>query len=490
MPGYRHLREWLAASIALLLAVPALAQAAPSDRPKQSPGEPVTIGERFKIESKVLNETRGYIVHKPGGYDFSNERYAVIVLLDGDANIYHASASADILARTGRMMPMLIVGIENTDRQRDFTPPITHNVNDHPTGKVGGAKQFLAFVAEELLPHLDRTYRTRPARILIGHSYGGLFVVYTLFNRPEVFKAYIAVSPSLWWDDQALAKQADKFVADHKDLRTALYMTMANEDGPMLGGAQKVIGSLASSAAIATTFQHWPEESHDSIVMRSVYEGLEWLSEIYYTHDPAKAYEESGLDYFDRKFALISQYLGYEVPIPEHVLMQIYNYLAHQRRPEEALTVLHKVLQLYPSRPLPRYELGRTYLETNNRSQAVQEFRRALELYPGSSDARSALEKLGIDPHVIVGDATATPAELRGYVGEYRYSDEISQVSLEDGKMFVQVRNNHWELRRREDGTFYTMDEDREYTFHRKSGRVRSVTVRLPEFSYESEKVK
>jgi predicted alpha/beta superfamily hydrolase len=485
------LLEWLAAPLAIVLVAPTLTQASPRQSFPGLSGEPVIIGERYRIESKVLNETRSYIVHKPDGYDFSNERYGVIVLLDGDANIQHVSASADILARTGRMMPTLIVGIENTDRQRDFTPPITHNVNDHPAGKVGGAKAFLAFVADELLPHLDRTYRTRPARILIGHSYGGLFVVYTLFNRPDVFKAYIAVSPSLWWDDQALAKQADKFVADHKDLRTALYMTMANENGPMLGGAQKVIGSLASSSGgIATVFQHWPEESHGSIVMRSVYEGLEWLSEIYYTHDPAKAYEESGLDYFDKKFALISDYLGYEVKIPEHVLMQIHNYLVHRQRPEEALTVLHKVLQLYPSRPMPRYELGKLSLETNNRSQAVQEFRRTLELYPGSSDARSALEKLSIDPQVIVGDATATPAELRSYVGEYRYSDELSQVTLEDGKMFVKVRNHHWELRRRADGTFYTMDEDREYTFHKKGGRVASVTVQLPEFSYESEKVK
>jgi predicted alpha/beta superfamily hydrolase len=484
--------ERLVASLVVLLAAPAAAQsAAPAESSMESQGEPVIIGERFHFESKVLNETRRYIVHKPSGYDFSNERYAVIVLLDGDANISHVSASADLLAQTGRAMPMIVVGIENTDRQRDLTPPITRNLNDHPSGKVGGAKRFLSFIADELIPHLDRTYRTRPTRILIGHSYGGLFVVYTLFNRPDVFKAYIAVSPSLWWDDQAMAKQADKFVAEHKDLRAAMYMTMANEDGPMLGGAQKVIGSLASApGTISATFQHWPEESHGSIVLRSVYEGLEWLSEIYYTHDPIRVYEESGLNYFDKKFALISEYLGYEVKIPEHVLMHIQHYLAQKQRPEEALAVLLKVLQLYPGRPAAHYELGRAYLQTENRAQAVQEFKRTLELYPGNSDARSALEKLGFDPQAIVTDATKSPAELRGYVGEYRYSDEISQVTSEDGKLFIKVRNDRWELRARSDGTFYTMDADREYTFHKKSGRVVSATVQLAEFSYESQKVK
>jgi predicted alpha/beta superfamily hydrolase len=53
---------------------------------------------------------------------------------------------------------------------------------------------------------IDRTYRSRPYRVLVGHSLGGLFAVYALMTRPDVFQGYIAISPALWWDDQSLVK--------------------------------------------------------------------------------------------------------------------------------------------------------------------------------------------------------------------------------------------------------------------------------------------
>lgn len=487
MHAKRRIFSWM--TLIAWLAIPAQSQPASQ---KEIHGEPVTIGHRYKIESSSLGETRSYIVHKPPQYDFSNERYAVIILLDGDGLIHGVSATVDSLANNGRAMPMIVVGVENTDRQRDFTPPLTGaKPDDLPAGNIGGADKFLSFIADELIPQIDRTYRTRPTRILIGHSYGGLFAVYTLFNRPEVFKAYIAVSPGLWWDNQALAKQADQFVADHKQLRTAIYMTMGNEGGAMLGGAQKVSGSLAGSPEnISVAFQHWPEESHGSVVMPSVYKGMEWLHEFYYVHDPLRAYEESGLQPFEKRFTFISEYLGYEVKIPDRVLMPIQHWLMRNRRPVEAQQVLQKVLQLYPDNPIAHYELGRAYLETNDKQRAEAQLRRALDLFPGHTGTRDALKSLGLDPATMVTDAQPAPGLLRGYVGEYKYSDETSRVTLEGGKLFVQVRNERHELRPRSDGSFYAVDWDQEYTFRKNSGRATSVTVRLPDFEYESVKVK
>lgn len=484
----RLLGLMVAANFAAMSLAPRLAQSAAH---VETDGEPVTIGQRYNIESKVLQETRRYIVHKPRDYDFSNESYPLVILLDGDANIQNVSASMDFLADNGRAMPMLVVGIENTDRQRDLTPPLTGAKPEKlPDGNIGGAPSFLSFIADELLPHLDRTYRTRPTRILIGHSFGGLFAVHALFNRPDLFKAYIIISPSLWWDNQALAKQADAFVADHSDLQVAVYMTMGNEGGLMLGGAQKVIGSLAGSRAISTAFQRWPEQTHGSVVMPSVYAGMEWLHEEYYIHEPFRVYEASGLEFFDKRFALISKFLGYEVKIPEHVLMSIQDALTESKRPAEAQKVLQRVLQLYPNSPGAHYELGKSLLETSDRMRAAEELKRALELYPGYLGARAELEKLGLDPKKIVIETKPSPAVLRGYVGEYRYADETSRVSLEDGKLFLKVRDDKRELLPRSDVDFYSMDVDREYTFHRKSGRTTSMTVQLWNCTYDSAKVK
>jgi alpha-beta hydrolase superfamily lysophospholipase len=118
--------------------------------------DPFVIG--FQIESKVLAETRTYVIHTPASYQSGKEAY---------------------------------------------------------------------------LPTVDRDYRTRPYRVLIGHSLGGLFARYALMNRPEVFNGYLIISPSLWWDDQALVKAAQPHFAAHKDLRADLYMTMGSEGEAM-----------------------------------------------------------------------------------------------------------------------------------------------------------------------------------------------------------------------------------------------------------------
>ncbi|HEY0681504.1 MAG TPA: alpha/beta hydrolase-fold protein [Steroidobacter sp.] len=476
---------------ALWSALLLLSPSARAEGPKAE-GEPIVIGHRYRIESEVMNETRSYIVHKPRGYDFSDERYAVIVLLDGTANIHHVAATVDELEKTGRSGPMLVVGIENTDRQRDLTPSITNTALEYPPpqGAIGGAHRFLSFIADELLPEVDRNYRTRPTRILIGHSFGGLFAVYTLLHRPELFKAYIAVSPSLWWDNQALAKQADRFVIEHKDLQTAVYMTMGNEGGAMLGGAQKVAGSLASARGIGVNFQHWPDESHGSVVIRSVYEGMKWLNESYYIHDPVQVYETSGLEAFEKRFARISKYLGYEVKVPERTLMHVQGYLLEQKRPQEAIQVLQRVIELYPKSSGPHYELGRAYMGMNDTQRAEGKFKDTLALCPGHSGARSELAKLGIDPKSVITEATVAPSILRGYVGEYRYSDETAVVTFEAGKLFMKVGNDKRELLPRSNTSFFAIDWNRNFTFNSKSGRTTSLTVELPEFSYESRKVK
>jgi predicted alpha/beta superfamily hydrolase len=448
----------------------------------------VTIAQRYSIQSKALNETRTYLVHKPGGYDFTDERYPVIVLLDGEANIQHVSATADFLANNGRAMKMLVVGIENTDRQRDLTPPITNTrTSDRPEGKVGGAEKFLSFIAEELLPSIDRTYRTRPTRILIGHSFGGLFASYALLKRPALFKAYISVSPSLWWDNQALADEALNFAANHKEVQAAVYVTMGSEGGSTLGGTQKFVGALTSAGnGVEAVFTRWPEESHGSVVMRSVYEGLKWLHEIYYTTNPIQTYEVSGLQSYDKRFELISKHLGYQVKPPESELWQIQQYLRYEKRFEEAARVLERMVQLFPHATNARYDLGRVYLELQDKERAAATLTQLLKENPGHSGARAELQKTGVDPNTIVEDANPPARVLRAYVGEYRYSDEQLHVILEEGKLFTRVRDEKKELRALSATEFYAVDLDREYTFNRTNGRTVSVTVRMPTFTFES----
>ena len=122
------------------------------------------------------------------------DRYPVLYLLDAQTHFHYSSGIADFLAKDDRMPNMLLVGIVSGDmarRTHDLTPPSTAETDNRFSPGNGGADAFLSFIADELIPFIDKTYRTRPYRLLIGHSFGGLFGVYALITKPTLFNAYI-----------------------------------------------------------------------------------------------------------------------------------------------------------------------------------------------------------------------------------------------------------------------------------------------------------
>lgn len=171
----------------------------------------IVVGERETLFSETLSETRILWVGKPGGYERRSESYAVMIVLDGDRHFEHTVATTRFLARNDLIPEMLVVGVENTIRPRDLTPPSEDPADAESFPVRGGADAFQAFIADELIPWIDEHWRTRPFRILIGHSHGGLFAIYSLITRPDLFNGYIAISPSLQWDAQRYVDRAERF---------------------------------------------------------------------------------------------------------------------------------------------------------------------------------------------------------------------------------------------------------------------------------------
>lgn len=121
---------------------------------------PIDIGHAETIHSAILNEDRRLLVHLPAGYAAGDERYQVVVVLDGDSQFQHTATTVDFLARTGSMPAAIVIGVTHTDRTRDLTPG---HMDRFETS--GGADSFLRFLGDELLPDMDRRYRTRPYRV-------------------------------------------------------------------------------------------------------------------------------------------------------------------------------------------------------------------------------------------------------------------------------------------------------------------------------------
>ena len=184
-------------------------------QPKQ-----IVIGLIGTIQSKILNEQREVWVYVPksaSDTNFSKQSYPVVYLLDGELFFSSVVGMIQSLSSAYVCPEMIVIGILNTDRTRDLTP--THMDSWQVMGLVldsdvcknsGGGEKFISFIEKELIPYIDSLYPTASYRILIGHSFGGLTVMNTLIYHPNLFKAYVAIDPTMSWDNQKLLKEAKK----------------------------------------------------------------------------------------------------------------------------------------------------------------------------------------------------------------------------------------------------------------------------------------
>ena len=157
----------------------------------------VKLGFADSIQSSILKEKRNIIIRLPEDYDTSKKMYPVLFLLDGNSNSVLETVSAmNKLGSDENIPKMIVVAICNTDRDRDMMPLST---KQYPV-PVAGAERFLFFIGDELIPQIDTKYRTNQRRILCGKSLSGLFTLYALLTRPQLFEGYIGRSAG-WLED-------------------------------------------------------------------------------------------------------------------------------------------------------------------------------------------------------------------------------------------------------------------------------------------------
>jgi predicted alpha/beta superfamily hydrolase len=206
---------------------------------------PLVIGETFGIESKVLGEKRRINVYVPPGYTESRElRLPVLYIPDGglSEDFLHIAGLVQVLVANGTMRPFILVGIENTERRRDLTGPTNSEEDRKVANTVGKSAAFRAFIRDELKPQINRRYRTTKETAIVGESFAGLFVVETFLLEPELFDTYIAIDPSLWWNEQGLVKSAAERLRSRPKLEKTLYLAQSGEE--------KVVGVAARLAEV------------------------------------------------------------------------------------------------------------------------------------------------------------------------------------------------------------------------------------------------
>ena len=188
----------------------------------------------LRIPSKVLAETRVVNVYVPHGYSGKAEtRYPVLYMLDGGEkeDFPHLASTLDALIMANTIPPMLLVGIENTERLRDMTGPTTVDSDREIAPVVGGSAAFRDFIASELVPQIRAFYNVNDDAAIIGQSEAGLFVVETLFTQPDLFDTYIAVDPSLGWNAEQWWREAGARLNGTVDINARLFLASAGDSG-------------------------------------------------------------------------------------------------------------------------------------------------------------------------------------------------------------------------------------------------------------------
>jgi len=158
----------------------------------------IVIGAVDSLFSKTLNEQREIWVHVPEDIDPS-KKYPVIYLLDAPAQFYAVTGMIKLLEKWN-MPASIVVGISNTDRTRDFNTTHVAFQRGHKSETSGRASNFIKFIETELTPYLKNKHPIDNMSTVIGHSTGGLFVLYAYIHHPDIFDNYLAIDPSLWWD--------------------------------------------------------------------------------------------------------------------------------------------------------------------------------------------------------------------------------------------------------------------------------------------------
>ena len=347
--------------------------AVPSVRAGEEGIKPVTIGHGFTLISEVLGEERGILVYLPPGYDRSTATYPVIYLLDGDNHFHHATGIVDFLARNRRIPPAVVVALPNTDRTRDLTP---YAVENRPTS--GGADTFLRFFEKELMPHVEKQYRVSSYRILVGHSLGGLFATHALLTHPDLFDAFIAVSPWYIYDEGRILDVAVRVLERRGTLKKRFYMTVGQEGEDLLASLKTFSDMLRTTKPEGLIWRYviLREEDHGSVPHRSIYLGLEFFFSEMRLPDDLTILGLAGLE---RHYRKVEKIYGLDGTIPENVINLLgYQYLGADDV-AKAIEVFESNVERYPESANVYDSLGEAQERSGDLSRARANYARAVK---------------------------------------------------------------------------------------------------------------
>jgi predicted alpha/beta superfamily hydrolase len=198
-----------------------------------------------------MGEDRRAIIHLPRNYSKDTaQKYPVMYVLDGTSQDDHTADKLTVLSDAGLVPAAIVVGLPNTrgNRERDQTPPFMRRNVDDEKSPYGIGDKFLSFIEKELIPFVDGNYRTSGYRTLSGNSRGGLFVLYSLLEKPDLFQARFCYSTPVWRFENMMVKRISEFLTASPRFNGFLFISVGDkETDQMTAGFNQLVNVLKKS---------------------------------------------------------------------------------------------------------------------------------------------------------------------------------------------------------------------------------------------------
>lgn len=262
---------------------------------EEMPDENLMLVQMPQTEVRMLSSGQVGVTYKlyiSLPYDFdSTKSYPVIFLLDPEYSFAIAKNITDHLSERNDLEDVMLVGIGyavdhyRLNRTRDYTPAFTLDggYGEEMQRYSGGGPKFLDFIEQELIPFVEQNYAQAKSKTLVGHSYGGLFTTWTMLSRPHIFDRYIAVSPSLWYNDKMLFDQLSDFTKTHPDLQERAFFTVGtmeiNNRWNMVQDLRNFTDQMQTAQLPGLDFRvtFLENETHNTVFPRAFSDGLRYV---------------------------------------------------------------------------------------------------------------------------------------------------------------------------------------------------------------------
>ncbi len=353
--------------------------------------EEIVIGEKARIHSAILNEDRTIYIHTPNGYEDGDEAYPVIYALDGMPYFQLAVGILRYQTMFYNLPKMIVVGIPNTDRNRDMTPTRSNIYQGKEVdwlGNTGGADNMLQFMGDELFPYIETHYRTQPFRIIAGHSFSALFAAYALLSQPQLFNGYICISTSFWFDGNVLTRRAETSTPPLEFPNRFFYLSVGGEESSMqINANHEFIEYLRERQprGLTWTFDYLIGEDHGGQGLKAMINGLAFI----YSGWKLPPHElEKGLAAVKDHFDEMSKSFGYDVEVPkDHIINYGYTML-NKGEYRSAIDFFDYYAIKFPNDPNAFDCLGESYERMGQSQLALENYEKACAIAKAKNDSR------------------------------------------------------------------------------------------------------